>query len=114
MSRSSPYRRAPAQEARRPWRRRLAPAWAVPAVSAAVLWHLATATSADQPAALPEDRRAPLYDRGMLTLAESCGGPGATPIAGFCRHQAELLVQLPECLDECLALARRHLPHATR
>ena len=63
---------------------------------------------------IPEDRRAPLYDRGMLTLAESCGGPGATPIAGFCRHQAELLVQLPECLDECLALARRHLPHATR
>lgn len=111
MSRSSPYRRAPAQEARRPWRR-LAPAWAVPAVSAAVLWHLATATSADQPAALPVDQRSPLYDRGMLTLTESCGG--ATPIAGFCRHQAELLVQLPECRDECLALARRHLPHATR
>ena len=113
MSRTSPYR-APAQGPRPPSLRRRTPAWAVPAVAAAVLWNLASATDADQPAALSREQRSPLYDRGMLTLAESCGGPGATSIAGFCRHQAELLVQLPECRDECVELARRHLPHATR
>lgn len=68
----------------------------------------------DAPEALEPAARLRLRDLGLQTLGEGCVSPAGAALAHFCRHQAEVLVQLPECDGGCLDRARPHLSHATR
>lgn len=59
--------------------------------------------------ALPEAERRGLYLRTMENLRTVCDPAPGRSLREFCRTQAELAVQFPECDDPCREIARRHL-----
>jgi hypothetical protein len=59
--------------------------------------------------ALPEPQRAALYQRTIDNLRTICDPAPGRSLRDFCRSQAELALQFPECDDGCRDIARRHL-----
>ena len=59
-----------------------------------------------QVARLPEDQRRALYQRMHADLELCATGAGAL-IKKHCEHQAQLIVELPECDPGCRQLAAR-------
>ncbi len=64
--------------------------------------------------ALPEAERHGLYRRTMDNLETICEPAAPRSMRGFCRQQAELATQLPDCDESCQEMARRHLSLPTR
>jgi len=90
------------------WRSRvpIALSFGVAAI-ALVLWLV---TSRSDPAALrqlPPGERAALVERTLSNLREICRGGGRP--RDFCRDQARILLDLPECRSACQAEAREEL-----
>ncbi len=65
--------------------------------------HPATASLGE----LSASQRAGLVERTLSNLREICRG-GERP-REFCREQARLVLEVPECRDECQAAAREEL-----
>lgn len=63
---------------------------------------------------LPPDQRAALYGRAIADLQEICTGPAGRDLEPHCRHQASLVVQMPECDEACRKLASPWLAGPTR
>jgi hypothetical protein len=57
-----------------------------------------------QVARLPEDQRRALYQRMQADL-ELCATGSGSLIEKHCEHQAQLIVELPECQAQCRELA---------
>jgi len=64
--------------------------------------------------ALPEPERRGLYRRTMDNLETICEPAAPRSMRDFCRAQAQLAAQLPDCDDSCQDIARRHLGLPTR
>jgi hypothetical protein len=64
---------------------------------------------------LPEPERRALYQHTLDTLDAFCDPTkGLTGLDAYCRQQAELIVQFPECNPACWARADRHRPQPSR
>jgi hypothetical protein len=63
---------------------------------------------------LPEPQRKLLFERTQATVRDVCAPGVAESIHAFCRQQAELLLQFPECEADCQGLAKAHLSHRGR
>jgi hypothetical protein len=64
---------------------------------------------------LPADERAEIYRREIETLHRLCGrGPRSDALKEECERRATFVLEFPECDPNCKALARSHLPSATR
>jgi hypothetical protein len=77
------------------------------ALAALVFWFL---TGQSVPATLrhlPAAERAALVDHTLGNLRDVCGGSDRP--REFCKDQATLLLQLPECQSACQAQARAEL-----
>ena len=62
-------------------------------------------------------RNSPEADRHQRTLENVrtiCAGDTRYRLEGYCRHQAELLLALPECDAACKALVASYRQRATR
>lgn len=59
--------------------------------------------------ALPPAQRQGLYQRTMENLKTVCDPAPGRSMREFCREQATLALQFPECDDDCRRTARRHL-----
>jgi hypothetical protein len=59
--------------------------------------------------ALPEAERHGLYLRTMENLRTICDPAPGRSLRDFCRTQAELAVQFPECDEPCREISRRQL-----
>jgi len=58
-------------------------------------------------AAVTTPERLALYDRTLRTLVSQCNGAKRpSGLEDFCREQAELVLQFPDCDAACRALAR--------
>lgn len=90
---------------------------ALGALMVAIALMFAAAERAEREAieSLPAAERQALYERIRVTLASSCA-PQTAPrgLDDFCRAQAELITQFPECDERCLSLAGVHLRKPTR
>ena len=100
--------RGPNQDATSGWRSRL-PLLASFGVAllGAALWFLTAQTGSTALRRLPAAERAALVERTLTNLNELCQG-GERP-REFCREQASLLLELPECADACRTAARAEL-----
>ena len=85
-------------------------AWLVVAVfvlatAGILLWQIAARRGS------PNEHRAEMYQRTLATVRDSCSPPKPS-LDSYCRDQAGLLLEFPECDAECVALARaiRHEP----
>jgi len=58
---------------------------------------------------LPAEQRHALYDRTMQNLKTICDPAPGRSMRDFCRGQAALALQFPECDDACRTTARRHM-----
>jgi hypothetical protein len=58
---------------------------------------------------LPPAQRKGLYQRTMENLKTICDPAPGRSMREFCRRQAALAVEFPECDDDCHRIARRHL-----
>ncbi len=96
----------PAGGAVRVWRGGVPVAFAV-ALLAAVLWFLTVPSFPATLRRLPAEQRVALVDRTLQNLRDVCRGGGRP--REFCRDQATLLVELPECQGACQAQAREEL-----
>lgn len=63
---------------------------------------------------LSEPERKALYERSLRNLNDVCSSKSRGGIDAFCREQAELIVKLPDCDDECRKLASPHLKRPSR
>jgi hypothetical protein len=64
---------------------------------------------------LPDSERRGLYERTLSNLKELCPPAAAKgELRDFCREQARLLADLPECDTTCRALATPFLPTPAR
>lgn len=59
--------------------------------------------------ALPQSERLGLYHRTLENLHAICEPVPGRSFREFCRAQAALILELPECDDACAEIARRHL-----
>jgi hypothetical protein len=59
--------------------------------------------------ALPPEQRQGLYRRTMENLKVICDPAPGRSVREFCRAQAALALEFPECDGECHRIARRHL-----
>jgi len=59
--------------------------------------------------ALPPAQRQSLYRRTMENLTTICDPAPGRSMREFCRAQAALALEFPECDDECRRSARRNL-----
>jgi hypothetical protein len=64
--------------------------------------------------ALPEPERRGLYRRTLENLKTICEPAAPRSMREFCRAQADLATQLPECDPSCQEIAHRHLTLPTR
>jgi hypothetical protein len=83
----------------------------------ATVWLWVSAGSAERNAisSLPEPERRALYRRTLDTLASTCDlTKRPSGLENFCREQAELIRQFPECDEACTAFWKDHLPAPTR
>ena len=78
------------------------------------LWFWNAGSDTRELRALSAHERSGLYRRTLDTMTTICAGPSAKRVRNFCRYQAELLVQLPECKAECDELTRSYLTQAPR
>jgi len=83
------------------------------AVAGGVWWWSATAEDRAL-RALPEPERRGLYRRTMDNLQTICEPAAPRSMRDFCRAQAELVAQLPDCDGSCQEIASRHLGLPTR
>lgn len=79
--------------------------WLVPiafllALAAALLWHNAARLGA------PNPHRGEMYQRTLENARSFCE-PAKPGLESYCRDQASLLLEFPECDPACVALARR-------
>jgi hypothetical protein len=58
---------------------------------------------------LPPAQRHGLYQRTMENLKTVCDPAPGRSVREFCRTQATLALEFPECDDDCRRTARRHL-----
>ena len=58
---------------------------------------------------LPPAQRHGLYQRTMENLKTVCDPAPGRSVREFCREQAALALEFPECDDDCRRTARRHL-----
>jgi hypothetical protein len=63
---------------------------------------------------LPDGERRALYERTLENLRSVCALPESGDLQSFCRQQAELIVDLPECDAACRDLARDHRQRPSR
>lgn len=96
----------PAGRTIRSWRSSIPVAFAV-ALLAAFLWFLTVRSLPATLRQLPAEQRAALVDHALRNLRDVCHGGGRP--REFCREQATLLVELPECQGACQAQAREEL-----
>ena len=54
---------------------------------------------------LPEGERVALYERTLANLQSVCASPDPA-LADYCREQARILLEFPECDEACRELAR--------
>jgi len=75
------------------------------ATAGVLLWQLAARWGG------PNEHRAEMYQRTLATVRESCSPPKPN-LDSYCRDEAALLLEFPECDAACVALARaiRHEP----
>jgi hypothetical protein len=59
--------------------------------------------------ALPPAARVGLYERTLATLKSICDPAPGRSFREFCRAQAALIIELPECDAPCRQIARRHM-----
>src|SRR5688572_33018487 len=86
-----------------PRRALIAVAIAVAVVTGALFLTSVRLVRGAQVARLPEDQRRALYQRMHADL-ELCAGDAGKLIKKHCEHQAQLIVELPECQAECRKL----------
>lgn len=89
-----------------PSRRHVGLAFGV-ALAAALLWAWTSLGDTRAVRSLPPAQRAALCQRTRENLREICAGAGHP--RDFCRAQARLLFDLPECGPDCQAEARAEL-----
>jgi len=89
-----------------PRRALIAVAIAVAIVTGALFLTSVRLVRGAQVARLPEDQRRALYQRMHADL-ELCATGAGTLIKKHCEHQAQLIVELPECDHSCRQLAAR-------
>jgi hypothetical protein len=58
---------------------------------------------------LPPAQRHALYERTMENLKTVCDPAPGRSVREFCRGQAALALEFPECDDACRTTARRHM-----
>jgi hypothetical protein len=58
---------------------------------------------------LPAGQRHALYQRTMENLKTICDPAPGRSVRDFCRGQAALVLEFPECDDDCRRTARRHM-----
>jgi hypothetical protein len=58
---------------------------------------------------LPAAQRHALYQRTLENLKTICDPAPGRSVRDFCRNQAGLALQFPECDDDCRRTARRHM-----
>jgi hypothetical protein len=58
---------------------------------------------------LPPAQRHALYQRTLENLKTICDPAPGRSVRDFCRNQAALALEFPECDDDCRRLARRHM-----
>jgi hypothetical protein len=87
-----------------PRRALMAVAIAVAIVTGALLLTSVRLVRGGQVARLPEDQRHALYQRMHADL-ELCATASGALIKKHCEHQAQLIVELPECNAGCRQLA---------
>ena len=85
-----------------PW---LVVALFVLATAGILVWQIAARSGS------PNQHRAEMFHRTLATVLESCSPPKPN-LDSYCRDQAALLLEFPECSADCVALARaiRHEP----
>ena len=83
-------------------------------VIAGVAWWWLTTAETRAVRALPELERRGLYRRTMENLETICEPAAPRSMRDFCRAQAELAMQLPDCDQGCQEIARRHVALPTR
>jgi hypothetical protein len=86
------------------WRSRTPVAVAFGVAALALIGWLVSAQPAATLRGLPADQRAQLAERTLANLRDVCHG--AERPRDFCREQANLVLQLPECDQVCRAQAR--------
>jgi hypothetical protein len=77
------------------------------ALTAAWMWQRATQRGESDP------HRGELYQRTLESVRASCFPP-KPGVESYCRDQALLLLEFPECDPECVALARKIRGEPTR
>lgn len=77
------------------------------ALALAILWQAASKTRARDP------HRVEMYQRTLETVRSSCAEPKPA-LKSYCRDQAALLLEFPECDPECVSLVRRVRGEPTR
>jgi hypothetical protein len=58
---------------------------------------------------LPPAQRHALYQRTIENLKTICDPAPGRSVREFCRNQARLALEFPECDDDCRTIARRHM-----
>jgi hypothetical protein len=77
------------------------------ALAAAWMWQRATQRSQSDP------HRGEMYQRTLESVRASCFPP-KPGVESYCRDQALLLLEFPECNPACVALARKIRGEPTR
>jgi hypothetical protein len=72
-------------------------------------WWWSSAGEGREIRALPAEQRQGLYRRTLENLKTICDPAPGRSMREFCRSQATLALQFPECDDDCRRTARRHL-----
>jgi len=78
-------------------------------VGATGYWWWSSAGEGREIRALPPAQRQALYARTMENLKTICDPAPGRSIREFCRGQAALALEFPECDDDCRRTARRHM-----
>lgn len=65
-------------------------------------------------AAMSADERSAFYQRTLTNLDSICLNDKKHDLIDFCREQAKLVIQFPECAPSCANLAKKFLPQASR
>jgi hypothetical protein len=63
---------------------------------------------------LPESQRRAFFQRTLETLRTTCMEASGPRLTDYCREQANLAAEFPECDADCLELTRHFSHRATR
>jgi len=63
---------------------------------------------------LPEPERRALFERTLENLRSTCARDGKNGLEAYCREQAELVIDFPECDTACESLAEPYRSLPTR